>query len=382
MSINTPNKKVISLVANGFQNDNRVQRMAESIQEISFDVAIVGWLKGQLKEREVINNVPVHRIRTKSQKWKRSNKIIGLIQFIDFCICTIRQYKDFDIWHCNDFEAFWIGLWAKLFNPKITLVYDSHEYQKERLGTPFYVKWVIYWVEKLFISKAKIFITVSPGIAKEYQKLYKIRDYSLVRNTPHAMIANKANIFREKFKIRSNQKIFLYQGMVSQGRGIENMIEAFKSRSNDQAVLIIMGQGKIENWVKDQIKNSNIIFHHPYVSYQEIPNYTGSADVGLNTAVNNCLNHYYCLPNKLFEYIQSELPILTNNLFDCKSLVEEYVIGSVIQEYTPDGINKAIDGMLTQDLSDYQQNLKKAKAILHWDEEKKQLQRAYQKLNQ
>ena len=380
MSIKTQNKKVVSLVANGFQNDNRVQRMAEAIQEISFDVTIVGWQKGQLKEREVINTIPVHRIRTKSQKWKRSNKIIGLIQFIDFCICAIRQYKNFDIWHCNDFEAFWIGLWAKLFNPKITLVYDSHEYQKERLGTPFYVRWVIYWVEKLFISKAKIFITVSPGIASEYQRLYGIKDFYLVRNTPHLMKATKANIFREKFHIRPDQKIFLYQGMLAPGRGIENMIEAFQERTDDDAVLIIMGQGKIENWVKDQIKNIPIIFHHPYVSYLEIPNYTGSADVGLNTAVNNCLNHYFCLPNKLFEYIQSEIPILTNNLYDCKNLIEKYDIGSVIKAYTPNGINQAIDVMIKHDLTIFQRNLKNAKATLHWDEEKKKLQEAYLKL--
>lgn len=380
MSIKAQNKKVISLVANGFQNDNRVQRMAEAIHDNTFDVTIVGWQKGQLLEKEIIQGIPVHRIKTKSQRWNRSNKLIGFIQFLDFCISTIKLYKSVDIWHCNDFEAFWIGLWAKLFNPNLKLVYDSHEYQKERLGTPFYVKWVIYWTEKLFIHQSSIFITVSPGIGQEYKRLYGIQEFYLVRNTPHYMQSEKGNIFREKFKIRNDQKIFLYQGMVAPGRGIEMLIKAFKEREDDRATLIIMGQGKLESWVKQEISGSSIVFHHPYVSYQEIPLYTGSADVGFNSAINNCLNHYYCLPNKLFEYIQSELPILTNNLYDCAALVNHYSIGAVVQDFNPSGINKAIDEMLLQDLSNYESNLKKAKEVLHWDEEKKQLIHAYQTL--
>ncbi len=377
MSTVTANKKVISLVANGFQNDNRVQRMAEAIQELNFAVTIVGWKKGNLSEHEIIHNVPIHRIKTKSQKWNRSNKIIGLLQFLDFCICTIRQYKNFDIWHCNDFEAFWIGLWAKLLNPRLTLVYDSHEYQKERLGTPFYVKWVIYWTERIFISKAKIFITVSPGIANAYQKLYRIQNYYLVRNTPHLMTTVRDDVFRKKFNIRPDQKIFLYQGMLGPGRGLENIIEAFGNRKNDHAVLVIMGQGKLENWVKEETIKNPLLFHHPYVPYQEIPKYTGSADVGLNTAINNCLNHYYCLPNKIFEYIQSELPILTNDLQDCSALINTYGVGSIIHEFTPKGINDAIDEMLHLNLDELHLNLKKAKEHLHWDEEKKILQKAY-----
>jgi len=367
-------------VANGFQNDNRVQRMAEAIHEINFDVTIVGWQKGELPEHEIIHSIPVVRIKTKSQKWKRSNKWMGLIQFIDFCICTIRQFKHYDIWHCNDFEAFWIGLWAKLFNPKLCLVYDCHEYQKERLGTPRYVKWVIYWIERFFISKAKIFITVSPGIAQEYEKLYGVKDHYLVRNTPHLMPTIRDNIFRQKFNIRSDQKIFLYQGMLGPGRGLENIIEAFGLRNNDQAVLVIMGQGKLEKWVIEQTTKNPLLFHHPYVSYQDIPKYTGSADVGLNTAINNCLNHYYCLPNKVFEYIQSELPLLSNNLYDCTTLIENMGVGCIIDEFTPQGINASIDLMLTKNLNDFHENLKKAKQQLHWDEEKKTLQIAYSTL--
>ena len=57
--------------------------------------------------------------------------------------------------------------------------------------------------------------------------------------------------------------------------------------------------------VKEASKlNSNIHFHEA-VSQTEIINVTSSADVGLSLITNDSLNHDYCLPNKVFEYIHS-----------------------------------------------------------------------------
>jgi glycosyltransferase involved in cell wall biosynthesis len=369
--------KIISLLATGFQNDNRVQRMAETIQSLNAEIMIVAWKKGDAPEKEMINGIPIHRLFPSSSKWKRSNKIIGLIQFLHFNIAVIQQYRKVDIWHCNDFEAFWMGIFAKMLNPKLKLIYDLHEYQKERLGTPWYVKKVIGWVEKLFISKAERLITISPGIREEYTRLYGVQNIALVRNTPHLTAAESGNVFREKFHILPRQKIFLYQGMLGPDRGIEELISTFEQRTSDDAVLIIMGQGKLQNLVNHAAERSPLIFHHPYVSYSEINAYTGSADVGLNMAKDSCLNHRYCLPNKIFEYIQAQLPILTNHLIDCSHLIQQYEIGSIIFQYTPEGINAAIDHMLQLNFAQMKRNLILAKSELNWEKEQSALIEVY-----
>ena len=369
--------KVISLVATTFQNDNRVQRMAETIQALGHDVMIVGWKKGAVEERELINEIPVHRIFPSTSKWKRSNKLIGLIQFLHFNWSVIQTYKNADIWHCNDFEAFWMGVFAKWMNPQLKLIYDLHEYQKERLGTPWYVKKVIGWMESWHIKKAERLITISPGIQKEYERLYGVGNIALVRNTPHLTETISGNIYREKFSIRADQKIFLYQGMLGPDRGIEELIEAFHKRQDDCAVLMIMGQGKLLPIVQAASKINPLIFHHPYVPYHEINQYTSSADVGLNMAKDSCLNHTYCLPNKIFEYIQALLPIVTNDLVDCSALIQAYDIGTIIHSYHSDGINKAIDEMLDKDVSQLTSNLRKAKSELNWEKEQQQLIEVY-----
>ena len=369
--------KIISLVANGFQNDNRVERMAKTIQNLGNEVIIVGWKKGDLPEQEIIHDIPVHRVFPASSKWKRSNKWIGLIQFLHFNWCVIKLYRKVDIWHCNDFEAYWMGLFAKFLNPKLKLVYDLHEYQKERLGTPWYVKVIIGLMERWFIHRAIKVITISPGIQNEYQRLYGLKEITLIRNTPHLTTTENHDLFRKKFSIRQDQKIFLYQGMLGPDRGIEELISAFQTRHDDRAVLVIMGQGKLQTQVIEATHQCPIIFHHPYVPYHLINSYSSSADVGLNMAKNSCLNHTFCLPNKIFEYIQALLPIMTNDLVDCKQLIQSYQIGHVIDDYSDKGINQAIDEMLQMDFNALKIQLQKAKLILNWEKEEIALKDLY-----
>ncbi len=48
-------------------------------------------------------------------------------------------------------------------------------------------------------------------------------------NTPPYKKIEKKDIFRETFKIDKDKTIFLYQGGLSSGRGIEILLEAFKN---------------------------------------------------------------------------------------------------------------------------------------------------------
>jgi glycosyltransferase involved in cell wall biosynthesis len=259
-------------------------------------------------------------------------------------------------------------------------VYDCHEYERERQGMPKLVKLFVKTFEGVLIPLASQVITVGPSIKKEYERLYGLKNVHLVRNTPHLMPVVKHNKFREVFPIRDDQKIFLYQGMLTPGRGIEIMLETFKLREKQDAVLVIMGHGKMKDLVEQSVAGQDKLFYHPSVPYEMIHTYTSSADVGLNTVQNTSLSYYYCLPNKLFEYIQCGLPILTNALPDCMALVQQEHIGHVIQTYTTAGFNQAIDEMLEQDWREYHQNLARIKPMYQWDVEIEALKNVYSPL--
>lgn len=369
--------KLISLVLNNFKNDNRVYRVAKAIQEKGHDITVVAFKKGDVAEREVFRGLPVHRIVLKSATLPNNNKLFGAIKYLEFFLKVIFTYRKVDIWHCNDFEAFLIGVLAKITRPRLKIVYDAHEYERERLGQGKAVSMFVGLIEKLFIGWSEVVITVGPSIKKEYERLYKINNVHLVRNTPHAMAKEKHDVFREKFGIRKDQKIFLYQGGISTGRGVEVLVEAFLDRKSDDAVLIVMGYGPKAQMVIDASEKSKIIFYHPTVPYVDIIKYSSSADVGMNTTQNLCLNNYYCMPNKFFEYIQAGLPILSNNLPDCRGVIEQYGIGEVIESYNAEGVNAAIDMMVKANFDGYHKGLEKAAAELHWDKEVEALHTAY-----
>ena len=59
--------------------------------------------------------------------------------------------------------------------------------------------------------------------------------------------------------------------------------------------------------------------------------YTISADVGIHAIKNSCLNHYYCMPNKLFEYAMAGLPVIVSNMKEMRDFVLLNQMGVVVE---------------------------------------------------
>ena len=372
--------KIISLLVTNFKNDNRVYRMAKSLSANGYPSTVVAWKKGDVLAKENFNGMEVERIVVKSDRWKRSNILMGAIQYFEFAFRAVKKYRKVDAWHCNDYEAFVIGVLAKISRPKLKLIYDCHELESHRNGKGAFMRFVIRAIEKLFIPWTELVITVSPSIQEFYKKKYNLSFVALVRNLPNEMHVTHSNTLREKLGLSNAQRVFLYQGMLGKGRGIEVLLNAFQARESADAVMVFMGFGALKETIESFVSANKNIFFVPAVSYAEIPLYTGSADVGVNSVEPTCLSYAYSLPNKLFEYIQSEIPVITTPLPDCSALVNEFQVGRVIPSWDVNSINDVIDDMLKADLSIYQDSLRAAKKILNWEVEEQVLLSAYKSI--
>ena len=369
--------KIISLLVTNFKNDNRVYRMAKTLSQNGFPTTVVAWKKGDVLAQENFNGIEVERVTVKSDRWKRTNILLGAIQYFEFAFRAIRKYRKVDVWHCNDYEAFVIGILAKISRPKLKLVYDCHELESHRNGKGTFMRFAIRTLEKLFSPWAELVITVSPSIKEFYKKKYNLPFVALIRNLPNEMQVVHSNTLREKLGLEKNQMVFLYQGMLAKGRGIEVLLNAFEARQTTDAVIVFMGFGALKEEIEEFASRNENIFFVPAVSYAEIPLYSGSADVGVNSVEPTCLSYKFSLPNKLFEYIQSEIPVLTNPLPDCVALVNEYKVGRVIPTWNLESINEVVSDVLKEDLSLYIPHLKAAKKILNWEVEEQVLISAY-----
>ncbi len=370
--------RLANIVLNNFTSDNRVYKTSRSLRDMGFDVEIVGLLKGDVKEFDEADGIPVRRVKIKTMSLPEG-KLWGAIKYLEIIFRIVFNYRKADVWHCNDFEIFLMGVFAKITRPKLRLIYDSHEYQAERYGRSGLEKTFVQKMERWTIRKADHIIQVSKGIADEYVRLYGIEEPTIVYNSPHLTPVEKKDILRSKLNIPEDAKLFLYQGGFAVSRGMELLLETFEKMNDPKLHLVMMGAGKFQPLIEEVAQRSEVVHFHPFVPYHDLIPYTASVDVGIISTQNLCLNNWFCMPNKLFEYIQAEIPVLTNNLHDCKAVVNEWKIGEVIPEYTHDSLEAAVRKMAEQDLNKYIPGLQKAKQHFQWENEEKKLQQIYQK---
>ena len=244
------NNKVVSIVLNNFKNDSRVLKENISLQKAGYEVKVVALHEEPLKEFENVQNIPVHRIKLKSRGWSK-HKLIQILKYFELIYRTVKGYKDSDILHCNDLNALPIGVLIKFFfNKKVKIVYDAHEYETEINGLSGIQKKITKLLEKFLIKYADATICVSDAIANEYIKLHNIAKPALVLNTPPLTKIEKKDIFRKTLNISKDKTIFLYQGGLSLGRGIEILLDTFKQITDDKSVIVFMGYGPLEELVQ------------------------------------------------------------------------------------------------------------------------------------
>ena len=113
---------------------------------------------------------------------------------------------------------------------------------------------------------------------------------------------NTEKYFHKKYNISSEKTIFIYVGNLGKGRGIETILETFKDKELN-ADIVFLGFGELSEKIKATSKNFSNIHLHDAVNHEKVSTLLRSADVGLCIIENVSLSDYYCLPNKLFEYI-------------------------------------------------------------------------------
>ncbi len=372
--------KIANIVFNPFTNDSRVIKESISLSNAGYKVEVIAHGDKNLKEYEEQENFIVRRFAYLDRKVTKS-KLSKLKIYLSYLKQSVNYCKNFDILHCNDLNTLPIGfIIKKFYNKNIKIVYDAHEYETEINGLKGINKTITKIAEKFLIKYADATICVSNAIADEYVKLYNIEKPALVLNTPAFQKIEKKDIFREVFSIKKEQTIFLYQGALSKGRGIEIVFETFKQMQDNKSVVVFMGYGELEELVKTTAKEYKNIYFHKAVSPDILLDYTSSTDFGLSIIEDSCLSYRYCLPNKMFEYAMADIPIIVSNLFEMKKVVEEYEIGVVLRENSSNGLGNAIKKAKSLDRIVLEENIQKVKEIYNWEEQEKNLLNVYNNL--
>ena len=266
----------------------------------------------------------------------------------------------------------------------VPLIYDSHELWRHRNR---HGQWrpvgrlVDAWMERRLAPSANAVITVSPSIGKWLERRYRLRrPVHIVRNTPLRQVREPMTGILGR---RPGEKVVVYSGRFTSGRGLEDMVKALASLP-DNVVLSAVGYGD-EDYVESLLRladrsgvRDRVRLVGP-VAPADVPAAIADGDVALIAIAPTCLSYRYALPNKLFEAVQAGLPVVASDLPDLGEVVAEYGLGRRFRPGDPRELAAAVREVLA-DPGAARSSSRRAADDLCWENEVERLLSCYAEL--
>jgi len=351
--------KIIVSVSNDLHTDQRVAKVCDSLYKNGYEIVLIG--------RELKNSKNIDR-KYKTKRFKLLfNK--GFLFYFEFNL-RLFLYLIFtkkNILLANDLDTLLPNfLISKIQGKK--LIFDSHELFSEIPELVHKPKIKSFWIhlENWMLPKLKNSYTVCNSIANYYKKKYNV-NFTTIKNLPFKKEVKKGTFnFDTKDK-----KIILYQGAINIGRGLELMIDSMEFLDNH--ILVIIGFGDIYKDLQQKVslekRDKKVVFLGK-MAPKKLQLLTPLADIGVSVEEDLGLNYRFALPNKIFDYIQAEVPILVSDLPEMRQVITDYKVGEIISKRKPELVAKQIKNILEKDFSE---KLKIAKQELIWEKQENKL---------
>lgn len=377
--------KICMLLNGPIKNDYRV---IKTLTTLSKDAIIdLFYIDGETNDHLLfVDNIFLYSFDFENSFKRKviSHSLIGY-EFNFFVSKVVKSGKSYDYIWANDLPTLYPAYKiANKLNSK--LVYDSHEIYIETLNQFFpskasFVKSIIFnsllkimklhgnYIEKKIIKETHYFITVNNSILNYFKTEHKIKNSCVVMNFPylHKPRVKKINLF-QKNKWKSSSKLLLYQGVINKGRGIDIIIKTLNSLP-DNFKLIIIGDGPQKKELQNLSLKLNLSKRIDFINkvpINELLNYTSSCHLGFNLLENYNLSKKLASPNKLFEYIHSEVPVIATDTVENNKVFCKYNIGKLV-ENNPNNISEEIKLIFKSDIDLFREECKKAKQEFNWE---------------
>jgi hypothetical protein len=246
---------------------------------------------------------------------------------------------------------------------EIKIIYNAHEYHPlEFEDQPNWLNTFGRYFSKIYsdcLKNIDLLINVCDGIAEKCKKEFGV-DSTVIPN-----VALYSDI-----PIHDNMNTpirLIYHGGVMKSRKNEEMIKVAEILGNSYELDIIAVALPSEKLYFDEItqlanKTSNVKILPP-VSFNDIVPTINKYDIGIFLLPPTNFNYTHALPNKLYEFIQAKLAIAISPSPEMKKVVEQYDLGVVADDFTPENLANKIKELTRKDILFYKNNSLKASKI-------------------
>lgn len=349
-------------------------RMCKSLRKLG-DVHII--CADGLGEQNIdgINIIDVGKsVNRLSRMWVTVNKIYQKANLIDA-----------DIYHIHDPELIRVGY--KLIKKGKKVIFDSHEdvsatilnknYLNPILRKLIYILYKAY--ERYMLKKFSALIASTPFIKKKFNQINpfteKICNYPIIDELKTEYQKKKF----EKFEV-------CFVGGISPLKGVKELIKALDLTKN-KVYLNLVGDFISEQYERElrAEKGWRYVNYFGYIDHRiKIKEIYQKTIIGIVTLLPSN-NHMNSLPIKMFEYMESQLPVIASDFDYFKEIFSEIKCGINVNSNSPKDIAKAIDDLIDNPTKRKEMSENGYKAIIdkfNWSIEEKKLLKLYKDLLQ
>jgi starch synthase len=359
-----PGRAVVMLVVADMRFDPRVEREARALAGDGWQVKVI-WtdpliaVTGKPTPIDWGQGIDFHSLPERAGDFSRQFPGFLGTAMLDAALA----HKPF-AFHEHDLNTCLVALVAAR-RTAAHAICDFHEWYSEnvtwrplrristRHSSP--VKQAYRWLERLCFAHASALVTVCHSIADAMtdESGHGMRKVHIIRNIPdwERKPSREYPSLKAQFELPEDRFVLLWQGGTGPSRMIEPIIEALAFAP--ACTLIVRGP-EIETYgpgyaaIAAHIGASGRLFLAPPVPSRDVVAAARGADAGVWTLPNLCKNFTYALPNKIFEYLSSGLPVLVANYPEARRLVVEHGVGLAFDPYDPRSIAAAINRLIEE----------------------------------
>jgi glycosyltransferase involved in cell wall biosynthesis len=227
------------------------------------------------------------------------------------------------------------------------LVYDSHEYYPYQYTSRCF-RTVIGAYEAMLVREVDVYITVSPQLAEELERGYRVRPVHAIPNV-EPVPDPKPSIPKSEMSDLADRRLkLLFQGAFAEGRGLEEVLREWTGVDGTRIALFLRGpqnewRERLEYLAEELgLLGKSVYFLHPLLE-KDLIGAAQEADIGLIPYKGDLPSYRFACPNKLSQYLHAGLAILANRIPFVEQTVARGQVGLCYDVDEPGSFVRAVE---------------------------------------
>lgn len=291
--------------------------------------------------------VKEYRILIPAPQGQWFKRIIPLIKYWHKSMKTLKEIRP-DVIHCGNLDMLYIAYNYKQFiDPTVKLVYEIADlpkviYNSNKTLKSLILKAIFCSIERVLCKQILLLVITSPYFWDDYYSAFVPKEKVLfLPNVP------ELSLFSQYNKEPHDSFVIGFIGRIRYPKQIRMLIDA--SNGIEGVKILIAGSGPSYEEIRDYcIGKEHVLFFGPYDYHKDIVALYSKIDCVYAVYDTTYDNVRMALPNRLYEAIACELPIIVADNTALARFVVEKGIGFIVSDRDTVGLRSLMLRLISQ----------------------------------